>query len=163
MLEQVAVCLGGFFYVRLCPSVWGRRKPVFLGFVSVTSTSGLGGSPRVGSHSWTWRSGSTMQHQIPQLSCLGQEGEIGFSWDGHSTRDWISCWKDLSLPSVLLWVVGAAFTGQWWRLGSCSPSACRNGLWKKLREETAPCYFYPCTSPRGFRLTGLVMKPILWV
>lgn len=57
------------------------------GFVSVGSTSVLARSPKVGSHSWTWRWGSTMQRQIPYLSCLGEMGRIGLSWDRHRARD----------------------------------------------------------------------------
>lgn len=44
---------------------------------------------------------------------------------------------------------------------AAAPVPAEMGFERKLREETTPCYFYPCTSPRGFRLTGLVMKPIL--
>lgn len=96
----------------------------------------------------------------------GSGGRDGQDWLflGQTQRKGLNLLLEGAVPP--LWAVGAAVTGQCQGLWQCwvaAPVPAEMGFERKLREETTPCYFYPCTSPWGFRLTGLVMKPILWV
>lgn len=126
-------------------------------------------SPRVDSHFWAWRWSSAVQQQISYPSCLCQEGEtagIYLVWDRHTVHmdklpaeGPVPLWVLLEPEEQCSPVCGGCNSS--WHHRAAGLVLVEMGFERKLREETAPCYFYPCTSPWRFQLTGLVMKPIL--